>query len=422
MWADYTGHPVAQSAVLDWMNTNYPGEVGVGGSLSESGIAYAATHFVAGTPVVKTYYVEDEYRRAMGDQVMNLQRNEPTIVIGGYGGRHALILVGASWSQLSTMQPVMDFMTYHDPEWPEGGPNLSVTVYEWMYTVGNAGGYMTNIHRGGTYLSSTAAVSEFDAWGGTYYSEPDPPPDCDKCQDRLEDGHPNSTWSSLKHTLGTLASLFQWPSAYAQRQNAVARAQRVKLGPAKSDRGIRKEIYVPKPYAISNRDILENLWTGLRQTKMHRQPGWEKLGSPSQLVATRIEPVVSLSGHPDYYLITLATVEGQPYALAAVSSVGWLLGATVFTHAPAELEQTGDWAAARTEAVLRVAGSGARRVYADGTVQSPAIFRPLWQVDTPSGPVFVDHRGQVLAETDAAQAQYEIEGRSHPRYLKRVDQ
>ncbi len=420
MWADYVGQPVAQSAVLAWMTTNYNNEVGLGGSLQDVGIAHAATHFVGGTPIVRTFYIEDEYRRAMGDQLMNLQRGQPTIVIGGYGGRHALILVGASWSQLSTMQPALDFMTYHDPEWPEGGPNLSVTVWEWMYTVGNAGGFMSNIQRGDTYQSSDAAVAEFDAWGGTYYSEPDPPPECDKCPPPLEDGHLESAWSGLKHNLGMLASLFQRPSPYAKRQNAIVRAPRVKVGSAKSDHGVRKEIYVPKPYATSSRDILQNLWTGLQQTKMYKQPGWEKLGSPSQLVATRIEPVISLSDHPDYYLITLATLDGRPYALTAVSSEGWLLAATVLTQAPAELEQTGDWAAARIGSVLSIASSGARRVYADGNVQSPAIFRPLWQVDTPSGPVFVDHRGQVLAETETGQAQYVIDGRQHPRYLKRV--
>jgi hypothetical protein len=422
MWADYVGRPVSQSAVLDWVRTNYPNKVGAEGSLGVPEIALAATHFVGGTPMVRTLYTEDEFRRAVGDQLMNLQRGEPTIVIGGYGGRHALILVGASWSQLSTMQPQMDFMTYHDPEWPAGGPGLSVTVAEWMSTVGNAGGLMDNVQRGDTYRSSDAAVAEFDSWGGTFYAEPDPPADCEKCPPPLEDGHLESAWSGLKHTLGTVASLLQKPGPWAKRQSAILRAPRVKLGPAKADHGVRKETYVPKPYATSSQDILQNLWTGLQQTKMYLQPGWEKLGSQAKLVVTGIEPVISLSNHPDYYLITLATPDGRPYALAAVSSEGWLLAATVLTLALPELEQNGGWAATKAESVLGVVPGSARRVYADGTVQSPAIFRPLWQVDTSTGPVFVDHRGQVLAETDAGQAQYVIDGRQHPRYLKRVGQ
>lgn len=127
MWSAYMGNPVGQEAVLQYVQTHYPQFVGGFGSLAPEGIALAASYFT-GLTIRSDFYTYDERRLAVADQKKSLVGSHPTIAITRRG-THAVILVGAAWHSLDTLQPHADYVTFHDPDW---APWTQRTVGHWM--------------------------------------------------------------------------------------------------------------------------------------------------------------------------------------------------------------------------------------------------------------------------------------------------
>lgn len=200
MWEHfYWGSADSQQAILQYMQTFYPGEVGFNGSLSPRGIALAASRFVTGG-ISEAYYAGDaEKRIAIADQKKGINSGSPTIVLTEQGF-HSVTLKGAFWHQLNNLQPNTDYVYYHDPR---DGANISTVVGEWMTFKGTGCfGYscIVNIQRFGQFRSALAELAEFDYWGGTYYGDPSPPDGCPECPPMMarHDGQ------------GPLAKAVQW--------------------------------------------------------------------------------------------------------------------------------------------------------------------------------------------------------------------
>lgn len=150
-------------------------------------------------------------------------------------------------------------------------------------------------------------------------------------------------------------------------------------------------------------------------------PGWEDLDlTTGRVSVTEVEPVVSLGGHPDFHLLTLAWIKtGARYGLATVNREGWLMSVTV--DSPESFKS----ALSTPDAATRVAASLGRlprtiaRVHADGNASRIASeFHPFWQVDTDGGPTYVDELGDVFVPDAAGKGL--IAGKGSLLRLRRV--
>jgi hypothetical protein len=111
-WRD--GSFNSQSQIWQWIETNYPYPISTSGGTSAEAIR-AANQYFAGVPTSFDIYGGlDEKRRSLADIIKNLDRREPTIAIVNHGF-HAVLVVGASWHDLSTANPSIDFLWIHDP-------------------------------------------------------------------------------------------------------------------------------------------------------------------------------------------------------------------------------------------------------------------------------------------------------------------
>jgi hypothetical protein len=160
--------------------------------------------------------------------------------------------------------------------------------------------------------------------------------------------------------------------------------------------------------------VIENFRAGVEQTRMDRVPGLENvLGTKEPITVARVEPISSLSGVPDYYLLTLTTAAGGLYALGAVSKEGWLMG--VFPAGRLNARPSVDIEEARA-LFDRQLGLGRatrlRRVHVRSTFSSASSeFFPVVVADTPGGIALVNHRRRVFVEAPSTQHQALIEHR-----------
>jgi hypothetical protein len=408
MWSEFKGNPTTQPSILNHMLTYYSSPyVETNGSMSPEGVALAATAFVPGTAIVATDYYVPDLRLAIADQHMNLERGEPTIVINE-AGTHSVLLKGASWHKMSDLRPAVDYVWYHDPSW-SGGASIACTVSEWMNTVGTRANYVmiTSIQRADTFSSSSTALSEFDAWGGTYYGDP-APPECPNCEEQALADTPLPFLPAMRLVTRLAGGLLRnRVSPMASTTDSATQPQApARNRSSRAAQGVRKEIFVPRPNATDARGIALNLWEGLKQTRMYQIPGWDKLNpSRREVVVGRTDFVHSLGNHPDYHLLRLDNLDGTPYALAAVSVEGWLLAVTVLTNTIPDLSQTEDWAKTVVSEDTGKEPLGVRRVHAySSAIDGPSVFRPFWEVDSIEGTLLVNHRGQVFAERDGEKA------------------
>jgi hypothetical protein len=398
MWVKYRNspYPAEQEDVLDWMDFNYPWEVYYGGGLSPWGIQQALFDF-AGIQTEDTFYTTpSEQRQAIADIHKGISEGHPTIVITDYGF-HAKLVKGASWQQLGTYQPSIDFMTTADP-W-DNGPRQD-TVNYWMQVVGSgdgAGTYIRALHRTGQHYSAAEELADFDSWGGTYYGEENPPEGCDQCGgDPLEDGNTLARFFGLfrHYTTALTSRVNSWlppgsermlvrgtPSGRAGQVEPKNRRRIVGSG-RQPKHGVRREIYVPSPDVHTRDGLTQNLFAGLRQTKLGNAGGWEDLGwllDGNRLTLSSAVRVESVSRHSDYWLLTLRA-DGQPYARVLLSDQGWLLSAMRTSPDDANFEPPSDaWASQ----IVSEAGQIAKRVrsihmYSDlGQTVGSTDYHPL---------------------------------------------
>lgn len=178
MWARYQNYRAAtQGDVYQWVWTHLPTEIRIDiGTISPLGLAAAASYYT-GLNIQAVTHAEASV--AIAEQRMALEIREPTIVIGN-SGFHAFLLIGASWHQLNNLQPYADYVWYHNPD---GIINVRDTLAHWMVTtdICDGGSCYTNVVASEAG-APTGPLSEFDAWGGTYYGDPTPPSCCQGCE------------------------------------------------------------------------------------------------------------------------------------------------------------------------------------------------------------------------------------------------
>jgi hypothetical protein len=393
---------VSQDDVYNWILTFYPGEVGFGGSMSPRGMALAGTNFT-GQAMANFYYVDSERRQAVADQKKAIYNGNPTMVLTN-AGLHTVILKGGYWQQLATWQPQMDTMVFHDSDW---SPNIVDTVDYWaMNRISGCYGNTCVQMVGTTGQRSFAAaeLAEYDEWGGTYYGDPDPPSGCGQCQARSG----NPSW--LDRARGLLAFVRRpagSPASSAARFSAQAQLNR---GPSPAESisrkstGVRQFTYVPHPYATKPNDIIENFVAGVQQTRMSAIPGWNDLDQIAGRVrVTDVRRIRSLSRHPNYYLLTLKTRDGVPYAVAAVKEDGWLMSASVIEGSGLDSPRTELWATNQANALFNVPGVRFEAVYGNTTMtRGSSLFSPLFLGEMPGiGTVYVNSEGEVFGPDPA---------------------
>jgi hypothetical protein len=478
MWTKFLNRPGEQDEIDNWVASNYPYEWGIDGSFSPEAMRYALAQF-AGIATDDHFYVgEPEKRQALADIKKGLAFNTPTTLITE-AQLHAKLVVGGSWTELSTLQPSLDYVTIADPEYYTTRQD-TIAMFLTTDAVGDSSGsWIRTISKAGQVNSATAELSDYDAWGGTYYGDPTPPPppgdgDCGTgCHTGTDVLYPNNSWDSPDgnvHLIYQLDGNFvlynhNWTPLWATNTfvspgwvvmqgdgnlaiygsngapvwsasteghlgaylvvnnngdvsiytsygaplwstNTAGQAARFdfrrslallrgiagsvlhSLHPSLDRTGlrsvatsrilttqtltsgynslaptartansavpgrqendpIRRQIFVPKPYAVRTDDVLANLMAGLQQSHLGMVRGWETLNArvgSGRLTATSVERVSSLSRHPEYWLITLRS-DGQPYARVMLDNMGWILSAMRATAKDTRFEpQTTDWA------------------------------------------------------------------------------
>jgi hypothetical protein len=348
MWVKYKGtpYPAEQSDILDYMTSAYPYPYwdynGYGGSLGAEGIEQALFDYsgIQTDPIsVSIYSGDSEVRPEVAAIKKGLLLGNPTIMITNHG-QHSKIVIGGSWTQLTSWQPQIDYITTADPA--DYGPR-SDQLANWVTNVGNLDelGSLLAIQVLGQKGSAGGELDAFDYWGGTYYGEEDPPDGCDNCQP-LEETTSLGWLRALAAffrppqirlnrssigSLSTTVSLVSREEAQAPQQPPITNRRR-HVGPqVLRNHSVRRFIYVPKPHATDPGDIVKNLMAGFDQMHLKNAPDWQDLDNlikGNQLRVSSIVHVDSLTGAPEYWLLTLEA-NGAKFAQALVSETGWLL-------------------------------------------------------------------------------------------------
>jgi len=415
MWVQFKGtpYPAEQQDIYDYIawESPYWWTMGQGGSLSQEGMQFALWDY-SGINTANEFYVAAESRKLVADIQKGISQGNPTIVVTG-SGTHAKLVIGASWQQLGNYQPKVDVIITADP-W-DNGSRVDAVGY-WLTSVGNgdaAASFYNTVHVSGQKFSALAELDEFDVWGGTYYGEPDPPNGCEQCTQMVE---PNA--QPLASLLRSLCSLFLWnrpahaTSANRRLDVAVPRpsqrevAQRGYRQPVglgfKREHAVRREVFVPWPWANPRDHVFDNALAGLKQTDLAAVSGWEDLNQIiGHLHPSSIERVVSLSSNLEYWLLTLR-LGGRPYAKALVSEDGWLLSAMRADDDDGQTEtRRPEWAKDLVgQAGLRP--KGVRLVHLESNL-APHLgsedYNPLLEVTTEEDePVYVTRDGRIFRE------------------------
>ena len=417
-------------------------------------------------------------RQAIADQQKGIERNDPTIV-AVENGKHVVLVIGTNWSRLNDalQSPRSHTMTLHDPA---QGANLASAVGDWLnYAVDThyVGGECVagkpcaiNVARSGQKFSAQQALSDFDAAGGSYdgpppqtptgryklngngqcYWEPNDsgPNQCSPNSGRYKlDGSGNCYWDandsgpdqcspggawSRPRALWRLALSALRPAVPSPRGSAtfsdgspapagpagsVGRSYGAAAGVAAAQAGSTDEA-APFPYAIAAAEILENARQALRKAKVDESLQMPELRmETNDLRARRILDVKSLGARPDFYVLELETRNGARIANVAITRAGHLMGAE-------DARRKNLTAAADITVATGVAARGgvatrsARYVYAPNDAEpGMSYFRPLVEVDTPDGKVYVNSRGRAFADPDSPVGRQR--GMSPARQMKR---
>jgi hypothetical protein len=152
-----------------------------------------------------------------------------------------------------------------------------------------------------------------------------------------------------------------------------------------------------------------SLSAGIKQSNLRRAEGWEDVDdliAGGRLRVLDMEPVSSLSGLGDYWLVTVGDA-GQPIGQALVSETGWLLSAMRFP--------VGGQPSMATRASVRgladslgFGGGAIRRTHMTTDPTSVAVstdYRPMFTVTTGDGrTLFVSDSGAAYVVDPAGEA------------------
>lgn len=337
MWVRHRGtpYPSSQQDIIDYMAWEYWWEVGPDGSMSVWAIQQALWEWSNINARDEFYAGPDEKRRAVADIKRGINDGNPSIVITNFG-LHSRLVKGGRWTQLPNYQPSVEFITTHDPA--DFGPR-SDTVGFWIDFVGAGepranSPYIRSVQWYWQRGSGGAALAEFDYWGGTYYGEEDPPEGCPECPPimaRKESPrlfHALKNWFTRPAVRMTNRNLAAASAPFEKATQDRRPGQRRKVGPEyQAQHPVRRYNFVPKPYATDRAGVVENMWAAFTQTHLSEVEGWEDLQTliaENRIGVSSVHPVQSLTGLPNYWLITIQA-DGRPIAQALVNDVGWLL-------------------------------------------------------------------------------------------------
>ncbi len=412
MWAEYAGQGgPSQDDILNWMLNYDPADTSSNGSISPNGIPIEVAAFT-GWNVEGDWYNGDAGNRqnATADQKKGISQGRPTITLTE-DGFHSVLVVGGSWHALSTEQPDDDYMLVHDSAI---GSYINYTIGEWMQQIMSAssgGGALYSVQAAGQKYSTADELSVFNYWGGTYYGDPDPPSGCDLCNPQARLDVPLSGpvrgllagWWRFSPLGSRLAAVRMSRSNTGLKYSAASRSRvqsAVPISAGRSATGPRRDVFVPFPNATAAGQIIENFRAGIRQTRIDQMPGFGDLNLDSQLLqVSSVEAVTSLGSHPNYYLLSIATAAGGPYALAAVSGTGWLLAVSIISGVPTELPGSLDWAKDVVQTKIGATATRAHKVYfVSSATAYQSILRPTVRIEAPGRTLYVDVRGRVFEE------------------------
>jgi hypothetical protein len=400
-------------------------------------------------------------RQSIADQQKGISNNNPTIV-AVENGKHVVLVIGTSWSRLNDalQRPKTHTMTLHDPA---QGASLLSAVGDWLnfavdtHYVGDgcvAGQPCAiNVAKLGQKFSATQALADFDSAGGTYdgappqnptgryklngngqcYWEPNDsgPNQCSPNSGRYKlDGSGNCYWDAndsgpdqcsplearsrasrfLRFAFSALrpvvppsrsSASFLSANAASARPLGGTSSHAPAAGTGASQVG-STDGAAPFPYATAAAEILENARYALREAKADESLRMPELRlENNDIKARRILDVKSLGARPDFYVLELETREGTRVANVAITRAGALMGVE-------DTRRKNLTAAADITAATDIAGRGvaqarsARYVYAPNDAEPGlSYFRPLVEVDTVDGKVYVNSRGQMFADPDS---------------------
>jgi hypothetical protein len=421
MWEHYEwGSYHSQSDIWNAMATYDPWNVSEGWGVDADGVADAVNYFVYDMywgdpwPTFPHYY--QDIKLEVGAIADALDQQEPTIAMVN-SGTHWVIAKGGHWDKTPYDQPNANYLTINDPDM---GATIHYMMNDWQNKVGSAKITVAGDHDNNAYQG----VQSYDAMGGTYYGDENPPECVRNCEPQ-EDG-----W--LMPGLGTrvtsvLATLFERPYTLASRtrgavvaagknqntgpslgwrmvasavQGRQFRPRTTKLGPEKQASGPRKYVYVPHAYTTKKSEIIENALAGLQQAHIDVEPKLRSVVHDKSFVVSAVRPVEAQSYGPNYFHLTFSDANGRPYAVARVDDVGWLLSVAALDDIPPLPDD--DEIATLLQTHGKGRGHGVRWVQMlSKDVGTTDALMPLAVVQGDDGStVYVNHRRQVFVLDD----------------------
>lgn len=383
-----------------WYSSNlyYPSEA----------VAYAATNgeFNVGQTVTSNEYCsgangKSALEQVIADQYRHLTTlNHPLITVTS--SDNYTLVTGTQWQELPNGSPQVTGMWIIEPHWGESFVNMVV----WREGLTSHSGCYLNVQIASNYFGVyNNEWNEWDAWGGTYYGDENPP-ECAECPPEALLASPlKSLWVALAHAMPkTLrGSVGRMGEPWAPRQSS---GPSVSPGPKRSrGPGIKQ---VPVYWPRTKRDVIADFVGGVRVTQLARQPGYEILDlADGANIVKDVQYVRSLGSQRSFYLLTIAGVDGTPRALASVDERGWLGAVKLITTAD-ELNPISNERALRLasaaggivkEAPVLVAGEGP--MFGDW-------LHPTWQVRTLDGYSYVHPLGAIFLPDKAGTAELRV--------------
>jgi hypothetical protein len=242
----------------------YPFDIDDVGRLSPGGVQNALWDYssIDVEPYVYCSLLTDAGKKCVAAIQKGILNGNPTIM-ASLGGSHARLVKGGQWDQLSNYQPQVQYLTTADPALTH---ERNDTIAYWLTSVGNYDDVsLSPIMVVGQFGSAQAELDTYEAWGGTYYAEEDPPDGCDQCPPIIE--APLSSWfgwvaALLKPSMGQPTRLDHGGEiTFAGRGQSLAPEtsqtpktnRRRPVGPERqSNHAVRRVVYVPKPHVRVN--------------------------------------------------------------------------------------------------------------------------------------------------------------------------
>jgi len=390
------------------------------------GIALAVQNYSMIGMIPENYSGTNEQRLAIADMETGITQGYPTIAIV-FGGTHAVIVKGGTWQQLYSGQPSNDSIQFHDSA---GYANIQVTMANWLNMDRSAPGggvLVTHVQRMGQRSSGSDALDTFDALGGTYGGDPEPPvcePDPDHCGPPLM---PSPAASLLQGIKNVFAGLFHRPSEISATRSIGAsrrwvteipgagpvvsvlqesavnylkvKARRQRLSPERRATGPRSRSYVPHPHARSVVDVVENVEAGIRQMKLgEADPAYASLLQDPALKASSVRKVRSVQRDESYTLVAFGNQSGRQCVLASLDEAGWLLGLVTVARTSVAVISDSDARTALSAHGLPEADDIEWLETRGTAIDGLSPVAPIARVKTAGEIFFVSPRGNVYVE------------------------